>query len=366
MSARAIASAVLVVSLLSGCAHLYVDPLPADAIAHRARTDDGWELELVQYTPKGPAKGRPVLLCHGISANGRNLDLDADHSLARWLQAQGREAWTMSLRGTGRSDPPDVGKGRQPGFNLDTFWQQDLPAAIRHVRRTSGADTIDYVGHSMGGMILYAYLSQGGEGVNAAVTLGSPTRLDWGSARYPAMEALSNALLDERWMLPAVLGAALAMPFHGDVPDNLIELTLYNPENIDRTTWKRMMATAVGDVSGGVLRQLGRMLLAGGFSSADGTIDFRREMAKIRVPILVVAGKLDRVGTVPAVKDGYRALGGPKEWILLGEEYGEQADYGHMELVIGERARTEVFPRLLSFLDRHSGGAPSVSTSASP
>jgi hypothetical protein len=59
---------------------------------------------------------------------------------------------------------------------------------------------------------------------------------------------------------------------------------------------------------------------------------------------------------VPAVKDAYRALGGPKEWLLIGEENGAEADYGHLDLVIGERAGTEVFPRVLDFLDRHPGG----------
>jgi pimeloyl-ACP methyl ester carboxylesterase len=357
---------LIAVALATGCAHLYVEPLPSDAVPHRAKTSDGWELELVQYKPAGAPKGRPVLLGHGISANGRNLDLDAEHSLARWLQAQGREAWTFSMRGNGRSDRADLSKGRKPAFDLDTLWREDLTAAIAYVREKTGAPTIDYVGHSMGGMVLYAYLSQGGAGVNAAVTLGSPTRLDWGSPLYPTLDAVSRTVLSDDLVLPAELGAALTAPLAGEVPDELTQLVLYNPENVDKLTWKRMMATGVGDVSGALLRQLGRMLLEGGFVSADGKIDYRRDMAKIRVPILVVAGKLDRIGTVPAVKDGYRALGGPKEWILLGEEYGEQADYGHMELVIGERAPTEVFPRVLSVLDRHSAAAPGVSTSAAP
>jgi len=56
----------------------------------------------------------------------------------------------------------------------------------------------------------------------------------------------------------------------------------------------------------------------------------------------------------PAVKDGYRLLGGPKEWFLAGEENGAEADYSHMDLILGERAQTEVWPRVLDFLDRHS------------
>lgn len=272
----------------------------------------------------------------------------------------------MSMRATGKSDHVDPTRGRQAGFDFDTFWQQDLPAVIGYVRAHSGGGEIDYVGHSMGGMILYAYLSQGGDGINAAVTLGSPTRLDWGSPRYPVLNSLAENVLPGNLVLPSAFGAAATVALQGEIPGELGELILYNPENVSKETWKRLMATAIGDVSAAVLRQLARMLVTGGFTSADQQLDFRRDMGNIRVPILVVAGKLDRIGSVPAVKDGYRALGGPKEWILLGEEYGEQADYGHMGMVIGERAPSEVFPRVLSFLDRHAGAASSDSAAMVP
>ena len=51
--------------------------------------------------------------------------------------------------------------------------------------------------------------------------------------------------------------------------------------------------------------------------SKDQKLDFRADMQRIHTPILVVAGRLDRIGVVPAVKDGYRSLGGPKEWLLI-------------------------------------------------
>ncbi|HZN93765.1 MAG TPA: hypothetical protein VFB81_13735, partial [Myxococcales bacterium] len=59
---------VLPALLGGGCATL-VEPLPREAEVHRARTPDGWELELVRYAARPAAAGRPVLLCHGITAN---------------------------------------------------------------------------------------------------------------------------------------------------------------------------------------------------------------------------------------------------------------------------------------------------------
>jgi pimeloyl-ACP methyl ester carboxylesterase len=326
-------------------------PLPPEAHLELVRTADGWELALVEYRAKPPAKGRPVLLLHGVAANSRNLDIDAEHSLARWLASQGRDAWTLSLRATGDSDFPDPAKGRRSDFTFETYWQQDLPAAIHRVRERTGADAIDFVGHSMGGMLLYAYLAEGGQGVANAVALASPTRLDWGVGFLPLLEA-GTALLGDA--VPVMASAHFTVDFHGSFRGEPVETLLYTHENTSDQTWKRLIGNGLADVRGTVARHLLAMIRSGKFDSTDGTLDYRKDMGRIRVPVLVVAGKADRLAVTPAVKDGYRALGGPKEWLLLGQEDGEQADYGHMDLVTGDRAPTEVWPRVLEFLDRHA------------
>ncbi|MBX5482067.1 MAG: alpha/beta fold hydrolase [Myxococcaceae bacterium] len=205
----------------TGCASWFAHPLPPEARTFRAKTDDGWELGLVQYLPEGTPTGRPVLLCHGISANGRHMDLDEAHSLARYLAAHGREAWTMSIRGTGASDRADPAKGRRQNFTFDDVWRHDTRTAIAFVRghaetprllrrlqhdgvalsaeQRAIADeefvAIDYIGHSMGGMLVYAYLAEGGEGLHAVVTLGSPTRMDWGGRLDPVVVGASRLLM---------------------------------------------------------------------------------------------------------------------------------------------------------------------------
>jgi pimeloyl-ACP methyl ester carboxylesterase len=360
------------------CAGRYAHPLPPEAVHHRARTADGWDVALVQYLPQGTPRGRPVLLCHGISANARHMDLDEVHSLARHLARSGREAWTMSIRGTGDSARAGDAQGEGRGYSFDTVWQNDHPAAIAYVRahaftpgrvaeaRARGEalsasvlalaepePLLDYVGHSMGGMLIYAYLSQGGQGLSAVVTLGSPTRLDWGGPVEPWVARASRRLLSETSLVPMSAAAVASMPLQGYVPGTPLERLLYNPENTTRASWRRLVAVGTGDVSGALWFQLSDMVVTGRFQSADGTVDYRRDMARIRNPVLVVAGKVDRIATPPAVRDGYRALGGPKEWFVAGEENGLFADYGHLDLLIGQKAHQEIFPRVVDFLDRH-------------
>lgn len=336
---------------LFGCVRAV--PLPATAAPARVTTDDGWELELVRYPAVGSRTGRPVLLCHGISANARNMDLDEGHSLARWLAAQGREAWTLSLRGTGSSSRPDPSAGRA-AIGFDDYWRHDLPAAIAWVRQQSGADAVDYVGHSMGGMVLYAYLSQGGAGVAAAATLGSPTRLDWGTALDRVIAHAAPPLLPPAGLLPSGLGATLAAPFQGLVEDDLFERLLYRREETTLRSWQRLLRYGTADTAGGVARHFLDLARTGRFASADGALDFRDGMRRAQTPLLVVAAALDRVALTPAVKDGFRAWGGPKGWALISKANGAQAEYGHMDLVIGEHAAVDVWTPVLAFLSAHA------------
>lgn len=337
---------------LQGCAlrHLYVEPLPAEAVELKARTGDGWDIALVHYRAAGEPKGPPVLLCHGISANYRNMDLDADHSLARWFAAQGRDAFAMSLRGTGGSDYPDPAKGRPYEYSIDTFAEQDLPAAIAKVRAVTGAPKVQYVGHSMGGLIAYAYLARGGADLDAVVILGSPARFVWGGAVDSFIRDWGSTATKSLDSVPMAELASLILPVHGEF-EGPVELLLYNPKNVNKRVWKKLIANGLGTIAGGVLRQFTLWFERDAMVSADGSFDYGKALAGVRTPVFVVAGKLDRTAPVPAVKAGYEWLGGPKRFFVAGEANGFEADYGHMDMVVGDRASTELWPRLLAFFE---------------
>lgn len=347
----ALSVALLVAVSTSGCAHGRGQALPPEAAHHRVTTRDGFSLELVRYPARGAPSGPPVLLVHGISANGRNMDFEDGLSLPRWLAERGHDAWVLSIRGTGESDDPDPNAGRISGHTFDTIWREDLPAAIGYVREKTGGGPIDYIGHSMGGMLAYAYLSQGGEGLDRIVTLGSPTRLDHGSATLTSALAL-RPIVSPGAALPSRALSRLSAPVYGLLPDDLSTLLLLNPQNVPAPVWRRFMVTGVDDVSGALLLQLSGMVERGWFGSSDGTLDFRAGLGSVKNPVLVVAGKLDRFGTPMAAWDAYRSLGGEKRWLMMARTHGAVADYGHMDFLIGIRAPTELWPHLHDFLAR--------------
>lgn len=347
-------AALLASPLASGCflVPLYAEPLPPEAERHVARTADGWNLALVRYRPAGRPAGRPVLLCHGITSTGRHMDLDAQHSLARFLAARGRDAWTLTLRDAGESDRADPSKGRHRDYTVDTYAGFDLPAAVAAVRDAAGAPSIDYVGHSLGGIVLYAYLARGGDGVGAAATLGTPARFRFSGRGERIAKLLLVPLAAMMSHLPLEPLAHSVMPLHGEL-DSAVERIFYNADNVSPATWKRLIAVGTGQGSSALLGQMQRWIEEDVFRSADGSVDYAAGMARIRIPVMVVAGKVDHLVPVAAAKAGYERLGGPRAFFIAGVENGLAADYGHMDLVIGDRAAMEVWTRVAEFLDRH-------------
>lgn len=364
MILRQLAIAACASLLLSGCAlaRLYREPLPPEAEVLKARTDDGWDIALIHYKPQGEQTGYPVLLCHGISANGRNMDLDAQHSLARWFAERGRESFAMSLRGNGDSDVADESAGRSPAYTMDTYATQDIPAALRKVREVSGSQRIDYVGHSMGGIIGYIYLARGGQGMNAAVFLGSPTRFAWGRDLERFLRDAGGVLGPRLTTVDVPLLAKVTAPIHGDIR-TYADTVLYNPDNVPAPLWKKFMSTGIGTISGAVLQQFTLWLEKDAMLSADGQVDYSAALKDVTTPVFAVAGKLDRIAAVASVKSGYDAVGGPKQFFIAGEQNGFVYDYGHMDLVIGDRASVELWPRIWDFLQAHG---PDHSTLAGP
>ncbi|MGQ0506370.1 MAG: alpha/beta hydrolase, partial [Myxococcaceae bacterium] len=135
---------------------------------YRVPTDDGCSIALGRYQPRGERRfEEPVILCHGLGANRFNMDFDERYSLARYLARRGYETWVMELRGRGLAGPPC-------DSTFDDQAEHDVRAALRAVTST-GHKQVTWVGHSKGGLLLYAHLARTpGAPVRAAVTLGSP------------------------------------------------------------------------------------------------------------------------------------------------------------------------------------------------
>ncbi len=344
----------LLALLLAGCASTAGSGGGHAPRVFRTRTEDGWSLALRRFSPEGPVRGRPILLVPGLASGDVSLALEPGHGLAYWLVAHGREVWTVSLRGAGDSDRAAPAAGRPATYGFDTLWRQDFRSALEAVRAHTRAEEVDVVGYSLGALLLYAYLSEDGEGVGAAVTLAGPTRMDLSEPWLRALSVVGERIIPRGFILDMGFTAALTAPVQAYLRGNPVEWVALDARNTPRERWGRFAGSVFGELSGALVEDLLRMVRTGRFTSADGQRDYRAGLGRVRVPVLVMAGEGDRIAPVPAVRDGYLALGGPKVWRLLGTREGLGVDYGHVDLLLGERAPYEVWAPLLEFLDRAS------------
>jgi len=311
-------------------------------------THDGWALALYRYHAASP--GAPAaILCSGYGCNRLFIDYDEQYSLARYLARKGFDAWVVELRGRGASHP--LPGCREPNsWTFDDLARVDVPTVIQFVQRQVGHRRICWIGHSMGGMVLYAHLGLVREeaGLGAGVTLGSPIGFPGPASQLArSVGQLLMALPGpERVPQRAVLGAL----WHLVGWTRALQVGM-NPDNVDRPLVGRALRRSISNVSRAKLHQLSQWSLRNVFASVDGSIDYRSNLRHIRTPMLMVAGACDRLAPPSHVGAAQGLLATrEKRMVVVGREQNFSTDYGHVDLVFGRRAADEVYPLIADWV----------------
>ncbi len=290
------------------------------------RADDGWQAPLFRLEAPAGTSGEPVILAHGLGVNRYSLDYASGLSLARAIRAAGFEVFLLEHRG----DRSALRPPRARPFDVDDIATRDVPAAIDAVRHDTGFERVLFVGHALGGQLLYAHMAHArGDDLAAAVTLCAAVRFDGPSTTARSVPVV-RALLPRRWHLPMRLAATLAaprMPSIGHVPGELARgLLLHGTE----------------DLGLGVARQVLLWLETGTLCDRDDRLDYLEALAGVPTPTLVLAGAQDSICPPEHALPVLDYLPGELQ-ILPG---------GHLDPLLGQ-AREQAWPRVVSWLEKH-------------
>lgn len=322
-------------------------------------TPDGWRLAAYRYRPlRGRGRRYPVLLIHGMSTNRFDVDFSNPRlSLAKYLNRQGFDTWVVELRGTGKS----YRRGLVPGlkaklwsdWTFDDHIFKDLPVVVDYLKKVTKRRKFHWVGHSLGGTVVYAAIGALGSSVCAsAAVLGAAMS----ASAKPGIVKLglkADPLVKRLPILPFVLLAKLgrsASRWLLPLEDN----NYYSAENMDPETIQEALRVAVENVSVPLFMQMHGWYKNNHFCSVDKKVSYRDNLKKIKSPFLVGAGSVDGVTPYPDVHFGYRRLGSKdKKLVVFGKEQGFMTDYGHVDLVLGRHAPREVYPVIADWLEGH-------------
>jgi non-heme chloroperoxidase len=215
----------------------------------------------IHYEDHG--SGQPVVLIHGYPLNGNSWERQE-----RELLAKGYRVISYDRRGFGRSSQPTV------GYDYDTF-AADLNALLEHL----ALNDIVLVGFSMGTGEVTRYLGNYGSArVRKAALLGAIPPYLRKTEDNP--EGVDGAVFDQ-------IKAAIATDRYAwfkDFFDNFYNTDTLMPDRISEQAWQASFNVAAG---------------ASPFASyacVDTWLtDFRDDLAKIDIPVLVVHGTDDRI-----------------------------------------------------------------------
>jgi polyhydroxyalkanoate synthase len=325
------------------------------------KTADGHGLFLYRHQDTTVPTRGAVLCLHGLGASHFNFDFPGPANFAGHLARQGYDVFVASLRGDFDALPP----GRSfTQWTFDDHVQRDLPALMDAVQRESGVRRVHLLGHSMGGLLAYAYIAVHGEAaVASVVALGSPVGFKEGPRFFREAWWLKGLLMG----LPAInvrLFSRLTWLFLAVGFRSSMTRIQFNADNMDRATALRATWHALSPLSRDILLQFGEWMSNDSFCSLDGTHDYRASLRNLRVPLMVVAGAADRICIAANAVRAHELAQSPLKYAhVLAKSETVAFDYGHLDLVFGVHAARDVFERVTSFLmeadalnGNHGGG----------
>jgi len=367
-------AAVAALVLSAGCQQ------PVTSTFVRIDTADGWRLSLRRFEPEVVDPSRaPVVLCHGLNCNDHFWDLHEKVSLARYLAGRGYDVWVPALRGAGRStkhgfvvmrrlirpvlpelphelslriiDPNTL------NWTMDDYVEYDVPAILATVREQTGAPAVHWVGHSMGGVIIYAYVERfGDEGLATITTLGTPLTIPQPPNEFLRAFGSNKELFS---LITFLINASVPASWQMFGQRDGVRAAMYNPRNVDRSVLHEFYTKGVEDIPTGVLEQLVDSVKTGSLRSKDGEVNYAAELGKVTVPCFVAGGLVDLIAEPESIRYVYNNIGSEdKAFHIFAVVNNNIINYGHLDLVIGRYAPRDVFPAIERWLAKHRLPAP--------
>jgi len=321
-------------------------------------TPDGTMIRLTRYA----GERMPVLLGHGLGSSSGIFTLDTvETNLVEFLSSHGFDVWTLDWRGSFEL------QSALGDWTLDDVALQDWPTAIAHVRAETGAPQVAVIGEGVGAIAMLGTLLRRPEGIGAATALGAGLNVT-----IPNAKRLGRGLDDE---LSLDRGDGLA----GRMADRFLKLQpmqkeercaspvcrrasyvyglLYEHDQLNRATHETLHEL-LSLPSRSAMTHLRLIAKEHRLVAADGSDTYLPNRAGIGVPVSFVHGDESEVFKLEGTQMTVAALREAVDPALVSLDV--VSDYGHLDLVVGKNAETDVFPLLLAHLERVDSREPEL------
>ena len=293
-----------------------------------------------------------VVLIHGFAQNGYVWDLPG-RSFADYLARLGFDVFNLDLRGHGASRK----LGAPTAKRFEQYVDTDLPAAL-DVVASLGHERVFLVGHSLGGAVAYATAPLQRERVRGVVTLSGVFHWGGGTRTVAKLAQVLHRAnrLNQRWGVGGIptipldlVGSYLAKRLRRGQLSFKLPLQGWVPGTIENHVLESWLSRSLDRSSGSILALMGHWGATGTFCTSDGKRDYGASWAASGLPVLVIGADRDLLAhpfrdvkpaydTATAIDRTFRCFGSKGESV------------GHVDLLIGKRAPTTVWPAISNWL----------------
>jgi polyhydroxyalkanoate synthase len=281
----------------------------------------------------GPTR-RPVVLVHGFAQNRYSWRLSR-RSLVGRLCADGFDVWNVELRGHGESRR--LGAGNATSFDE---YVEDLESVIGQCERRPFV-----IGHSLGGAVAVGAATR--VPIQGLVHMAGVFSFGRGN---PTLRSLARLSLS---MEPVLLRARLRTGWVGSLLGRLYKVTDvagfgfpiagWAPGSMQRDLLEERLRLGFDWTSVEVWLEMSRWATGQPFPFADA-------FSKLDLPLLVICGDADPLMPPLDARACYDRSGSSDRTFIEFEPFEHGGHWGHVDLILGDRAPTVVWPRIVSWL----------------
>ena len=307
-----------------------------------------------------------------IETNGRALFLDHNRSFANLLASEGFTVYLYHPGYTERVHNRYVRKhcresiffGRKfkasSSFDFSGMVDQEIPLLIDFIRNESQQEELSWIGFSMGGMLMYAYLSRHHDSIiRNVITIGSPITLNQIFVRLvPYTNTLAGALGFEERTLWGTFGQNM-IPLTRVItklPKSAIRLNpatalVCNPFRMHPNMLKSIMGKIIEPIPPALERSLSNMISVGTDEKySPQLLTSMRQIKKGRRNFLFFLGTNDLLAPVDSVCLAHEVISPEDRNNLV-----KVQSAGHLDLILGRDCMSTVWAPCLEWLQQQVG-----------
>ncbi|MCP5292022.1 MAG: GMC family oxidoreductase N-terminal domain-containing protein [Burkholderiales bacterium] len=332
---------------------------------HHFKAIDGVPLRLTRY--QGGKKG-PLLMAHGAGVSSKIFTTDTiDTNLLEYLYANGYDCWLLDMRIS--IDLPSANQA----WTLDDIARYDYPAAISTIMNVTGSRDVQAFVHCAGSTTFFMAMMSGLQHVRAIVssqigpyqTVSATARVKAGLHLPSLLDAIGidalTAYTDDRgnW-LNQLYDKALNLQ-HFELEEqcssavchriSFMYSLLYEHDQLNRLTHDNLHEL-FGICHMDIFKHLALCAREGKIVNAEGKDIYLPHWERLNLPITFIHGA-ENVSYLPETTErSFKKLvevNGP-------EKYARHVipNYGHIDCIFGQNAVQDVYPHILSALDKTS------------